>query len=68
MGSPEDKAKHQKRIRIKSKIAKDLGSNKYRQRIVEDKKGREHDLRGLSHRELVELIQDLHEEDSYSND
>jgi len=64
MGSPEDKAKHQKRIRIKSKIAKDLGTNKYRQRIVEDKKGREHDLSKISHRELVELIQELDEEDN----
>jgi len=67
MGSPEDKAKHQKRIRIKSKIAKDLGSNKYRQRIVEDKKGREHNLSKMSHRDLVELIQDL-DESSDNND
>lgn len=55
MGNPEDKSK--KRLRIQSHIAKDLGSPKYRKRVVKDKK-KEIDVRGLSHSELVKLIQE----------
>jgi len=56
MGSPEDKEK--KRRRIKSHIAKDLHSVKYRQRIKEDKKKKIKDVKDLTHAELVKLIQE----------
>lgn len=56
MGSPEDKVK--RRFTRRSHIVKDLHSDKYRQRVVKDKKGRTVDLSKLSHRELVELMQD----------
>lgn len=65
MSSPEERQRHSRRIkrktkeRISSKIAKELlVSKKYRQRIVEDKRGKEHDLATLNHRQLIELIQD----------
>lgn len=54
MGSPEEK--HRKRRRIRSHIAKDLKLPKYRQKIKESKK---RDVRTMSHRDLVEAIQDL---------
>lgn len=60
MGNPEQKAK--KRQRIRSHIAKDLLTPKYRQRVVKDKRGRRHDLNTLSHRDLVKLIQELNDD------
>ena len=43
--------------RQRSLIAKDLlTSGKYNQRIVKDRKGREHDLDRLDHKTIVELI------------
>lgn len=56
MSSPEDKARHKRRLR--SKIAKELLTPKYRPRVVKDKRNRKHDLRGMSFRKLVELIQE----------
>lgn len=56
MTSPEEKAK--KRRRIRSSIARDLGTPKYRQRVVADKKKKKIDVRTLSHRDLVKLIQE----------
>lgn len=65
MGSPEDKAKHSRRIkrkkteRVRSVIAKELiTSGKYKQRIVKDKRGRKIDLAKLTHYDLVQAIQD----------
>ncbi len=55
MASPEEKSR--KRLRIRSHIAKDLGSPKYRKRVVKDKK-KEIDVRKLSHADLVKLIQE----------
>jgi 7,8-dihydro-6-hydroxymethylpterin-pyrophosphokinase len=54
MSSPEDK---QKRLRRRSALAKELEEKKYRQRKVKDKK-RVIDIKNLTHRELVELIQE----------
>jgi hypothetical protein len=66
MGSPEEKAKHSKRLRkkrqekVRSNIAKDLlVSGKYKQRIVKDKRGKKYDLRKMSHHDLVKAIQEI---------
>lgn len=63
MSSPDDKAKHRRRMKRKAKerhrslIAKDLlTSGRFSQRIVKDRKGREHDLDKLDHKTLVDLI------------
>lgn len=63
MSSPDDKAKHRKRMKRKVKerqrslIAKDLlTSGKFNQRIILDKRGRKHDLDRLDHKTLVDLI------------
>lgn len=68
MGNPEDKKKHSRRIsrkkkeRVRSVIAKELiTSGKFKQRIVKDKKGREHDLGKMSHYDLVRTLQELDE-------
>lgn len=65
MGSFEDKVKHSKRLkrkkkeRVRSVIAKELlVSGKYQQRIVTDKRGKEHDLEKLSNADLIRLIQE----------
>lgn len=65
MGSPEEKAKHSRRIkrkkqeRVRSIVAKELiTSGKYKQRIVKDKRGRKIDLAKLTHYDLVQAIQD----------
>lgn len=57
--------KHSKRIkqkktaRVRSVIAKELlVSDKYKQRIVRDKKGKKHDLGSMTHADLVKAIQD----------
>lgn len=53
MGSPEEKTR--KRMRIRSKIAKDLEKTKYRQKIKEDhkKKFDKH----MTHSQFVQLLQ-----------
>lgn len=63
MSSPEDKRKHSRRRRnlqkerVRSGIAKDLlTSGKFKQRIVKDRKGREHLLDKLDHKTIVDLI------------
>lgn len=63
MSSPDDKARHRRRMKRKVKerqrslIAKDLlTSGKYNPRVVVDKKGRKHDLDRLDHKTIVELI------------
>lgn len=53
MSSPEEKDR--KRRRIRSHIARDLGTVKYRKRVVKDKK-KEVDVKALSHADLVKLI------------
>lgn len=55
MGTPEEKLR--KRMRIRSHIAKDLLTVKYRQRVKEDiiKKNK---IKDLSHSDLVLLIQE----------
>jgi hypothetical protein len=65
MGSPEEKILHSKRLRQKKKarvrsvIAKELlVSGKYKQRIVQDKRGKKHDLDKMSHLDLVKAIQE----------
>lgn len=65
MGSPEEKALHSKRIRNKKKervrsvIAKELiTSGKFKQRIVKDKRGKKYDLKTMSHKDLVDAIQE----------
>lgn len=65
MGSPEEKQKRSKRLRrkkqerVRSVIAKELiTSGKYKQRIVVDKRGKEHDLATMTHRDLVQAIQE----------
>lgn len=59
MGDPEQRSK--RRLRIRSKIAKDLKTPKYRQRVKEDAK--KVDVKGMSHAELVRRIQEEHWED-----
>jgi len=54
MTSPEERDKHRRRIKIRSKIAKSLQSPKYKQQIVEDSKK----IQKLSHREFIELLQE----------
>lgn len=63
MGSIEDKAKHRRRMqnkrkdfRLRSPIAKDLLTEKYRPRVVKDKRGKEHDLETMTHKDLVDEI------------
>lgn len=57
MASPEEKAK--RRTRMRRKLIKDLHNPKYRQRVKEDKKKKAlENIRGLTHSELVELIQE----------
>jgi len=65
MGSPEEKQKHSRRLkrkkqeRFQSVIAKEmLTSGKYKPRIVKDRRGEKHDLKKLSHYDLVRLIQE----------
>lgn len=61
MGSPEDKKKHrERRVRVRSEYAKSLEDKKFRQRRVEDK--RKIDVKKLSHKEFVDLIQELDEQ------
>lgn len=68
MGDPESAAKHKKRIRKKatkkaqSHIAKDLRTRKYKMRVVEDKRGKEWDLKNMSHQDLVNRLQELDDE------
>lgn len=68
MSSIEDREKHRKRLKRKRKekvasaIAKELRvSGKYKQRIVEDKRGGRHDLNKMTHKDLVDAIQELDE-------
>lgn len=63
MSSVEDRVKHSRRIKAKLKerqrsvIAKELiVSGKYKQRVVQTKKGKEIDLEKFSFRDLVEAI------------
>ena len=65
MASPDEKAKHSRRLkrkkqeRVRSIVAKELiTSGKYKQRIVKDKRGRKIDLAKLTHYDLVQAIQD----------
>lgn len=65
MGSPEDKLKHSRRIKtkkrekVRSVIAKELiTSGKFKQRIVQDKRGRKHDLDKMTHFDLIQAIQE----------
>lgn len=65
MGSPEEKRRHSARLkrkkqeRVRSQIAKELlVSGKYKPRIVKDKKGNRHDLKKMSHADLVKAIQE----------
>lgn len=65
MSSPEDKMKHSKRIkskkraRVRSVIAKELiVSGKFNQRIVQDKRGKKHNLDKMKFSDLVEAIQE----------
>lgn len=57
LSSPEDRDK--KRRRMKNRYAKDLRTEKYRQRVREDKK--KVDVKTLTHAELVRLIQETEE-------
>lgn len=51
--------KRKKKERVRSVIAKELlVSGKYQQRIVTDKRGKEHDLEKLSNADLIRLIQE----------
>lgn len=60
MGTPEEKAR--RRMRIRSHVAKDLGTTKFRQRVKEsERKKKPKDVTKLSHAEFVQLIQDLDE-------
>lgn len=58
MGTPEEK--NRKRMRIRSHIAKDLGTVKYRQKIKDENKNGKNKKRvvpkDLSHSDLVRLI------------
>lgn len=67
MASQDEKTRHRKRLQnkkrdkrpvVKSPIAKSLQEPMFHQRIVRDKRGKIHDLETLSHKTLVELIQD----------
>ncbi len=69
MSSPEDKVKHsrrlkrktkekQKKIKVSSAIAKDLRTSKYKMRVVTDKRGKKHDLEKMKFIDLVEIIND----------
>ena len=68
MASMEDRVKHSRRLkrkvkekaeRVRSPIAKELiVSGKYNQRVVKDKRGKNHDLNKMSFRDLVEEIQE----------
>lgn len=60
MGSPEEKAKHSRRLkrkkqeRVRSVIAKELiTSGRYKQRVIKDKRGKEI----VTHYDLVQAIQ-----------
>lgn len=58
MGSIEEKAKRRKRLKLRSKIAKDLVTNpRYKKRVVTTKKGKI-DLANLSHAQLIKLIEE----------
>lgn len=48
----------EKTLKIRSKIAKSLEDPENRSRVIEDKRGKKHDLNNLSHAKLVDLIQD----------
>jgi len=67
MSSPEDRSKHSRRlkkkvqVRRRSQEGKELSSKKYRQRVVLDKRGREHDLGRITFRQLIEAIQEDNE-------
>lgn len=65
MSSPEDKVRHSRRIRrkkverVRSVIAKELiVSGKFKQRIVKDKRGNKHDLDKMTHKDLIDAIQE----------
>ena len=68
MASMEDRVKHSRRLkrkvkekaeRVRSPIAKELiVSGKYNQRVVKDKRGKNHDLNKMSFRDLIEEIQE----------
>lgn len=49
-----------KRARVRSVIAKDLlTSGKFGQLIIKDKRGNKHDLRRMTHYDLIQAIQEL---------
>ena len=66
MASQEDRQKHRRRLqnkkrdkkKIPSPIAKSLEEPQFHQRVIRDKRGKTHDLETLTHKELVELIQE----------
>ena len=65
MGSMEEKLKHSKRIRnkrkakVRSVIAKELiTSGRYKQRVIQDKRGKKIDLETYTHADLVRDIQE----------
>ena len=65
MSSPEEKQRKRKRLqrkkkeRVRSVIAKELiTSGKFSQKIVQDKRGKTHDLDKMSFHDLVEAIQE----------
>lgn len=65
MGNMEEKLKHSKRIqakkraRVRSVIAKELiVSGKYKQRVIQDKRGKKIDLETYTHADLVRDIQE----------
>jgi hypothetical protein len=57
MASPEEKARKRKRMR--SHIAKDLRTPKYKQRIKDDLERKRKKVREMTHLEFVEEIQKL---------
>ena len=59
--TPEEKQR--RRFRIKSHIARDLGTTKYRQRVKEDGK-KKVQIKDITHAELIKLIQE-NESDIY---
>lgn len=61
MGTPEEKAR--KRKRIKSHIAKDLRTPKFKQRIVKDKK-KQVDSDKLTHADLVKLLNEKEDDNT----
>lgn len=62
MSSPEEKERKRKRMKIRSKIAKDLVTNPRYRKKVEPNRKKKVEVKDLTHADLVKLINEKEED------